>query len=69
MTAPYKQTVTDLMANLGWGDLELADFYNSVNGTAHPAPIYKHVRDDAARKLIAAMGVELERRWQRKAKY
>lgn len=69
MTQSYRVTVTDMMVNLGWSDYELADFYNQKYGTKLPAPILKHVRDPEARKLIAAMGQEIENRPMRRARY
>ena len=69
MTQQYRATVTDMMTNLGWSDLELADFYNQKYGTSHPAPLYKRLRDHEARSLIAALGQEIESRYVRKARY
>ncbi len=66
MTTRYRKAVTELANVLKMGDLEIADFYNREFYQSVPGPIYKHIKDVEAARLLKALALKIEDREMRR---
>lgn len=62
MKNQYKESIRNLAEALNMSDLDVTDHYNQVFGQSFPAPIYRHLTNDSAAKLLTSMSLEAERR-------